>query len=114
MNYFVRFNQSANKVYAIHNFNEAIRADGRDFNLQLKIENPEEADTLTIALSEFLEKNAITKMEILNENEIVLFTSSLYTEAVSLEVGINLNFDLSDEDSTNDKEIAYTLNFRAE
>ena len=42
MNYFVRFNQSANKVYAIHNFNEAIRVDGRDFSLQLKIEKPEE------------------------------------------------------------------------
>ena len=111
MNYFVRFNQSANKVYAIHNFNEAIRVDGRDFSIQLKIEKPEEADTLTNELSKFLGKNAITKIEILNENEVVLFTSALYTEASSLDVGIDLNFNLEDENSTNDKEIAYTLNF---
>jgi hypothetical protein len=114
MNYFVRFNQNANKVYAIHNFNEAIRAESREFGLQLKIEKPEEADALTSELSKLLEKNAVSKIEILNENEVVLFTSSMYTEAASLDVGINLNFNLSDTDTTNDKEIAYTLNFRTE
>lgn len=112
MNYFVRFNQNVNKVYAIHTFNEAIRATGRDFGIQLKVDNPEEADALTSELSKFLEKDSVSKIEILNENEVVVFTSTLYSEAISLDVGIDLNFNLEDTDTTNDKEITYTLSFR--
>lgn len=112
MNYFVRFNQNANKVYAIHTFNEAIRATGRDFGLQLKVDKPEEADVLTGELSKFLEKDSVSKIEILNENEVVVFTTALYPEAASLDVAIDLNFNLEDTNTTNDKEIAYTLNFR--
>ena len=112
MNYFVRFNDNANHVYSIHSFNETIRATERELSMQLKVNNPAEGDVLTDELRIFLKENAISKMEVLNEKEVVIFSSMLYTEAASLDVGLNLNFDLEDEDTTNDKEITYALMFK--
>lgn len=112
MNYFVRFNDNANRVYAIHGFNENIRAAERELSIQLKVSDPAEGDVLTNELHFLLEENSISKMEVLNENEVVIFASSLYAQAASLDVGLNLNFDLEDEDNTNDKETSYILMFR--
>lgn len=112
MNYFVRFNDNANHVYAIHSFNETIRATERELSVQLKVNDPAEGDVLTDELRIFLRENSISKMEVLNNNEVVIFSSVLYTEAVSLDVSLNLNYDLEDEDSTNDKETSYALMFR--
>lgn len=114
MNYFVRFNQNANKLFAIHTFNEVIRAAERDFSVKLKVEDISQGDALTAEVSNFLVKDSISKIEILNENEVVVFSTALYTEAVSLDVTLDLNFDLDDDDVTNDKEISYVLSFRKE
>ena len=84
MNYFVRFNDNANRVYPIHSFNETIRATDRELSIQLKVNDPAEGDVLTDELRIFLKENAISKMEILNEKEVVIFSSMLYTEAASL------------------------------
>ena len=100
MNYFVRFNDNANRVYAIHSFNENIRAAERELSIQLKVSDPAEGDVLTNELHFLLEENSISKMEVLNENEVVIFASSLYAQAASLDVSLNLNFDLEDEDNS--------------
>ena len=114
MEYFVRFNQNANKVFAIDSFTESIRAKDRTMTVQLKVASPENSDVITSKASEFLISDSVSKIEILNEHEIVVFSTSLYKEAESLDVSINLGADLEDETHLNDAEILYNLFFHFE
>jgi hypothetical protein len=112
MSYFVRFNQNSNQVFPIKGFNESLTAGGRSLTLNLDINAPEDSDKLASTCSAFLVKNAISKLEILNANEVVVFSSETYHEAASFDVSLNRNRNINDEDEYNDHEIDYNLMFR--
>ena len=89
MKFFVRFNQNNNQVFSIYSFNETVNKIGRTFSLNLVAKSPEEGGTLATVCSDFLVENSISKIEILNENEIVMFSSVFFHEASSFDVSFN-------------------------
>ena len=112
MNYFVRFNQSASEMFEIRAFQERIQTKRRNLTLNLSISNPEDGDATIASLAKFLEEGAIVKIEVLNANEVVVYSSNLYNEVSSF--NIELNFNYGESGDYRQSEMNYTLNFVAE
>lgn len=112
MNYFVRFNQDANQVFNILGFTESVQAKSRDLTLHLSVATPDDGDDVISKMSTYLVKDSVNKIEILNENEIVVFAAKSYSEASSLDISLNGSFNITDEDTKNDNEVDYALMFR--
>ena len=109
MNYYLRFNNNPNEVFTLLSFNETVNKTGRHLTAGLSVANIVEGDLTIENLSKFLEKDSITSLEVLNAQEVVIYSSARYTKAEAFNIALNLGRDINSEDES--PEITYTLNF---
>lgn len=112
MTYYLRFNHNSADVFALLSFDETVNKTGRHLSAGLKVADVSEGDIAIENLSKFLENDSISIIEVLNEQEVVIYSSARYTKAEAFSISLNTNRDINSEEES--PEIIHTLNFTFE
>ena len=110
MRYFIRLNNHLENICEIRNFNEMVRGTtDRNLNVYLSIVDSAQMEELITKNSSFLEDNSIETIEIVNEEGLVIFSTSAYHRISSFQTEF---YPTEDENiDANENGVLYRLHF---
>lgn len=106
MNHYLVFNHSDEK-FLVGTFTENIFLLRRELIVELNVENPTEGDAMVSSLSTFLAENSVSHIDLVNENNESLYSTSRYDKIDTFSIVLSLG----EEESAMAPRMVYNVHF---
>lgn len=98
MNYYLRFNGQldASPIILAH-FSEDFSELGRQIDVGIKVSDPTLGDDILASLMKYTKENTITSLEIVNDEDVIIYSTKAYNKAKSISLQLNLEQQTDDD-----------------